>query len=371
MIRKSPPPGSQGTLIKRARPASPSNEQQVIISTSGNEKEQGLIRTVTRTSGLDAPIVSLAGAHGGEILCCRFDPTGQFIAACSADRTVSLWRTYPPNTNYGQLTNVHKAPILDLQWSLSSSSIYTAGADGNLCISDLTTGTRIRRIKAHQGVVNSLDRIATGGTELLVTGGDDGAVRVWDVGANGQGEDAREPVKEFEIGCPVTAVCWSSDAAQIYVAALDNCIHTYDLRTEERLHTLKGHTDTPASLVISPGLGNYILSPSFSSQTLIHDIRPFSPHPHRIYRQLQGAPAGFENTLARGAWSKYDGGRRVAVGGADRSVTVWDVESGRILYKLPGHKGTVTCVEFHPKEPIVLTGSKDGTMLLGEIDPSL
>lgn len=99
------------------------------------------------------------------------------------------------------------------------------GADGNLCISDLTTGTRIRRIKAHKGVVNSLDRIATGGTELLVTGGDDGAVRVWDVGADGQGEDAREPVKEFEIGCPVTAVCWSSDAAQIYVAALDNCIH--------------------------------------------------------------------------------------------------------------------------------------------------
>lgn len=60
------------------------------------------------------------------------------------------------------------------------------------------------------------------------------------------------------------------------------------------------------------------------------------------------------------------------MGGADRSVTVWDVESGRILYKvrgaalcppqivrsdecriqLPGHKGTVTCVEFHPKEPI-------------------
>lgn len=99
------------------------------------------------------------------------------------------------------------------------------GADGNLCISDLTTGTRIRRIKAHKGVINSLDRIATGGTELLVTGGDDGAVRVWDVGADGQGEDAREPVKEFEVGCPVTAVCWSSDAAQIYVAALDNCIH--------------------------------------------------------------------------------------------------------------------------------------------------
>lgn len=54
----------------------------------------------------------------------------------------------------------------------------------------------------------------------------------------------------------------------------------------------------------------------------------------RIYRQLHGAPAGFENALSRGAWSKYDGGKKVAVGGADRAVTVWDVESGRILYKV-------------------------------------
>lgn len=54
----------------------------------------------------------------------------------------------------------------------------------------------------------------------------------------------------------------------------------------------------------------------------------------RIYRQLQGAPSGFENVLARVAWSKYDGGKKVAVGGADRAVTVWDVETGRILYKV-------------------------------------
>lgn len=75
----------------------------------------------------------------------------------------------------------------------------------------------------------------------------------------------------------------------------------------------------------------------------------------------------------------------MAVGGADRTVTVWDVESTKIQYKLPGHKGTVTCVDFHPKEPIsmyaryyeyqmltglcvVLTGSKDSTLLLGELE---
>jgi len=59
------------------------------------------------------------------------------------------------------------------------------------------------------------------------------------------------------------------------------------------------------------------------------------------------------------------------VGGSDRTVTIWDVESGKVVYKLPGHKGTVMAVDFHPKEPIVLTGAKDGVMLLGEIEPGL
>lgn len=139
--------------------------------------------------------------------------------------SAALWRTYPPNTNYGQLVNLHKTAITDVQWSLLSSSLYTIGADGNLCISDLTTGERIKRVKAHRGVINSLDRTATAGTELLVTGGDDGWVRVWDVGSDGQGDDAKEPVKEWSLGFPVTAVCWSVDAAQVFVGGLDNCIH--------------------------------------------------------------------------------------------------------------------------------------------------
>lgn len=94
-----------------------------------------------------------------------------------------------------------------------------------------------------------------------------------------------------------------------------------------------GHTDTPTSLSLSPN-GNFLLSPSLSSQAIIWDVRAFSPSPNRVHRVLQGAPAGFENTLLRGAWSKDDGGSRVAVGGADRMVCIWEVESSKILYKV-------------------------------------
>ncbi|KAI0797179.1 WD40 repeat-like protein [Abortiporus biennis] len=365
--RGASPPPQGGALVKRARSSSPV-ANQIAISSSNDERQQALIRTVKRTSSLEAPIISLAGSHGGEILSCRFDPSGQNIAACSSDRGVSLWKTYSPNSNYGLLSSIHKAPILDLQWSLFTSVLYTASADQTINVMDLTTGERLRKLRSHRGIVNSLDRTLAGGagTELVASASDDGTVRVWEGGEEG----GKHPVAIFEIGCPVTSVCWSADGANIYAGALDNEIHVLDLRKNEQVYTLTGHVDTPTSLALSPN-GNFLLSPSLSSQTIIHDIRPFSPSPSRIHRVLTGSPAGFENTLLRGAWSKDDDGKRAGVGGADRTVCIWDVDSGKVLYKLPGHKGTVTAVDFHPKEPIILTGSKDGTMLLGEIEPSV
>jgi len=34
------------------------------------------------------------------------------------------------------------------------------------------------------------------------------------------------------------------------------------------------------------------------------------------------------------------------------NVYVWDVASRNLMYCLPGHKGSVNEVDFHPKEPI-------------------
>lgn len=135
----------------------------------------------------------------------------------------ALWKTYPPNTNYGLLSNMTKAPILDLQWSLFSPILYTVSADQTLCMTDVNTGQRTRKIHAHRGIINALDRTLAGGAgvELIATASDDGTVKIWE-----GGEDAgKQSVATFEIGCPVTSVCWSADGANVYIGALDNEIH--------------------------------------------------------------------------------------------------------------------------------------------------
>ena len=78
------------------------------------------------------------------------------------------------------------------------------------------------------------------------------------------GDDKREPVAVFELGCPVTSVAWSADGATIYAGVLDNVIHVRtllvygthviiqvpNLRKQEEVSVLSGHVDTPTGLAV-------------------------------------------------------------------------------------------------------------------------
>jgi Prp8 binding protein len=46
------------------------------------------------------------------------------------------------------------------------------------------------------------------------------------------------------------------------------------------------------------------------------------------------------------------------------------VETSKLLFKLPGHTGTVVAVDYHPSEtePIVASGGIDRVIYLGEVD---
>ncbi len=44
-----------------------------------------------------------------------------------------------------------------------------------------------------------------------------------------------------------------------------------------------------------------------------------------------------------------------------------NADSREVLYALPGHKGSVNEVAFHPTEPIVGSASSDRTIYLGEL----
>ncbi|CAG8437578.1 10511_t:CDS:10 [Ambispora gerdemannii] len=354
--RKEPPTNAEttGILVKRQRPET---SNVVAISSTTKGSNGALIQTVQRTSGLQAPIMLLSG-HQGEVFTVEFDSTGQHVASGSFDRTILLWNTYGDCLNYG-LMKGHNGAIMELHWSRDSSKIFSCSTDKSVGIWDVTTGTRVKKFKGHTAYVNSVSP-ARRGNEMLVSSGDDGMIKIWDL-------RQRDAVDTFRQQYQITATCFSEAGDYVFAGSLDNEITCWDLRKKDVIYTLKGHMDTISGLSLSPD-GSYLLSNAMDNTVRIWDVKPYVPGP-RLQKIFEGAPHGFEKNLIRPAWSSD--ALQIACGSGDRTVVIWDVATRRILYKLPGHKGSVNDVDFHPKEPIIVSGSTDRQIYLGEINPHL
>ena len=94
------------------------------------------------------------------------------------------------------------------------------------------------------------------------------------------------------------------------------------------------------------------------------DIRPFSINETRLETILEGAPHGYEKNLIKPCWSPDQD--FIACGSGDRTVVVWERESKRVVYKLPGHKGCVNQVDW--AGAVLASGSNDSTVFLGELN---
>lgn len=95
------------------------------------------------------------------------------------------------------------------------------------------------------------------------------------------------------------------------------------------------------------------------------DIRPYDMQ-DRCKKIISGYFNNLEGLLIKSNWSN-DGGL-IGSGSSDRFVYIWDSLSRDIKYRLPGHTGITTDMDFHPYEPIIVSCSTDKQIFLGEIE---
>lgn len=295
--------------------------------------------------------------HGGDVLGMAFSPDGSSIASCSFDRTILLWRTYDECENYMMLRG-HKNAVTQVQWFPNGEQLVTSSADKSVRCWDAEAGVQVKRLTEHTSIVNSISPLQRG-PALFVSGGDDSKVKLWDM-------RSKRSVQTLEASAPVCAVTFSAAGDQVYSGGLDNEVSVWELRKGSVSLKLPGHSNTITGLSLSPD-GHHLLTNSMDNTLRVWDMRPFAPG-NRCEKVLYGHQHSFEQNLLRCDWSPD--GNRVAAGSADRIVYVWDAVTCEVLYALPGHKGSVNEVVFHPKEPIVGSCSNDRTIFLGELADS-
>ncbi|KAK3575997.1 hypothetical protein CHS0354_007535 [Potamilus streckersoni] len=321
---------------------------------SDKENNSLLQSGIPRLSNLLAPIMLLTG-HEGEIFCVKFAPDGNFLASAGFDRIIHFWNVYGECENFAVLKG-HSGAIMEMVFSADGNSLITASTDKTLALWDVDVGTRVKKFKGHQSFVNTCN-IARRGPQLVCSGSDDGTIKLWDCRKKGT-------LQTFQNTYQVTSACFNDTAEQILSGGIDNDIKVWDLRKNDVLYRMRGHSDTVTGLQLSPD-GSYLLSNAMDNTVRIWDVRPFAPQ-ERCVKILQGHQHTFEKNLLRVAWSPD--GSKVAAGSGDRFVYIWDTTTRRIIYKLPGHSGSVNEIDFHPTESIVASCSSDKKVYLGEIE---
>ncbi|KAK7206144.1 WD repeat-containing protein [Myxozyma melibiosi] len=344
-------PGAGSVVAKRPR----STNQQSVAIVNTSPSAGPILQTVQRTSNIQAPIIQLSG-HTGEVYACRFDDSGEIIASGSQDRTILLWNTYGANENFGVIKG-HKGAILDLAFSRDSRQVYSASSDATLGVWDVNSGVRIRKHVGHEDIVNCIDRVRRG-PELLLSGSDDGSIGLWD-------PRMKESVDYMETDFPILSVAFGEAGNQVFSAGIDHEIKVWDLRQKDVVYALSGHADAVTSLNVSEDM-QFLVSHSMDQSVRTWDIRAFAPESRQLNVYSGATSSEIEKNLLRASFSPD--GSKIIAGSADRTVMIWDTQSKKILYKLPGHTGAVNDARFSPYESnVILSASTDKTLMLGEI----
>ena len=128
--------------------------------------------------------------------------------------------------------------------------------------------------------------------------------------------------------------------------------------------SLVGHADTITGLALAPMTKSSILSNSMDGTVMMWDVKPYCENESRLMRVFMGATHNFEKNLLRCAWSPDE--QLITAGSADRTVNIWNVETGELRHRLGGHQGSVNETSLH--SGLIASGSSDKTVVLGKLD---
>ncbi len=119
-----------------------------------------------------------------------FNPKGTELVTNSNDG-VELWDPHD-GKHIRTLAVPDDTQIFDAEFSSDGSRIVTADSLGNADVFDAATGERIAELNADSGQINRAF-FAPGNDNEIVTAGDDGTARIWDVGSQTQLEVFSDP----------------------------------------------------------------------------------------------------------------------------------------------------------------------------------
>lgn len=233
---------------------------------------------------------------------------------------------------YAAVTNISFSGVSPWDFAVTSST--------RVQLFDAATSAPRKAFSRFQDVVYSGTLRADG--QVLVAGGEEGLVRVCDVGS-------RMVLRTLggHAG-PVHVTSFVHSRPEIVSAGDDTTVRHWDMATGAALGIMRGHTDRVRAAAVSPADAT-----SWATGAYDHTVRLWDARTGQTTRILQH-DAPIESVV----W--WPSGTLVAVASGSQ-VRVWDVVQGAQLACLENHAKTVTALalDTQPDRPRLLSCSLD------------
>jgi WD40 repeat protein/serine/threonine protein kinase/tetratricopeptide (TPR) repeat protein len=264
--------------------------------------------------------------HTDQVEVVAWSPNSRLLATGGQDNTIKIWDLTTGNEL--STLNGQSDLVSSIDWSPDSTSLAVGGKDKVVRIWNVTDGRMTCSLVGHTKDTRAVSWSPDG--RLLASGSDDGSIKIWDPTTG----DELRTLTGHQGG--VTFVAWNSDGVRLASCSDDKTVRVWDVDSgqENFARDSDGNVHALAWRPNSEQL-TYV-------DRLGASVRLWSPGMGKNPFEIKIPGMGFQ----RLAWNPS--GQQFVVGGANKSISIFDVRRGIEQYRINCHHRMLRALAWSP-----------------------